>query len=73
MPRYSIEPRARKYDIGYRFLSIAKNLCDKYGKYLLETATKTKLNYAKTASKKVFHNTAEATRELIGNTIVEKM
>ena len=32
---YSIEPRTRKYVNGYGFLSLARNLCSKYG--LLDT------------------------------------
>ena len=48
----SIEPRARKYVKGYGFLLFARNLCNKYGKKLLDTATKTQLDAAKTASKK---------------------
>ena len=34
---YSIEPRTRKYVNGYGFLSLARNLCSKYGKQLLDT------------------------------------
>ena len=32
MSRYSIEPRTRKYVKGYGFLSLTRNLSDKYGK-----------------------------------------
>ena len=32
MTRYSIEPRTKKYVKGYGFLSLAKNLPDKYEK-----------------------------------------
>ena len=39
MTRYSIEPRTRKYAKEYGFLSFARNICDKYGKQLLDTAT----------------------------------
>ena len=52
MTRYSIEPRTRKYIKGYRFLSFARNLFNKYGKQLLDTATKTELKALKTAFKK---------------------
>ena len=41
MQFHSVEQRARKYVKGYRFLSFARNLFDKYGKKLLDTATKT--------------------------------
>ena len=50
--RYSIEPRTRKDIKAYRFLWFARNQFDKYGKNVLNTATKTGLDPAKTASKK---------------------
>ena len=49
---YSIKPRTRKYVKGYGFLSFVRNLSSKYGKQLLDTATKTVLDALKTASKK---------------------
>ena len=52
MTSYSIEARMRKYVKGYRFLSFARNLSDKYGKQLLDTTTETRLDALKTASKK---------------------
>ena len=55
------------------FLSSTRNLSDKSGKKLLDTATKTGLDAVKTASKKVVHKTAEATGELIGNKVAEKI
>ena len=51
--RYSTEPRFRKYVKGYGFLSFAKNFGNKYGKNLMDTATKTWLDTAKTPSKRV--------------------
>ena len=39
--RYSIEPKFRKYVKGYVFLSFAKTFGNKYGKKLIDTATKT--------------------------------
>ena len=60
MIRYSTEPRFRKYVKGYGFLSFAKNFGKKYGKKLMDTATKTGMDGAKTASKRVVQNTAEA-------------
>ena len=42
---------------------------DKYGKKLMDTATKTGIDVAKTASKRVVQKTAEATGDLIGNKI----
>ena len=51
----------------------ARNLSDKYDKKILDTATKTELDFAKTASKKVVHKTAEGREELIGSKIAEKI
>ena len=51
--RYSTEPRFRRYVKGYGFLSFAKNFGNKYGKKLMDTATKTGIDAAKIASKKV--------------------
>ena len=65
--RYSIEPRFRKYAKGYDFVSFAKNFGNKYGKKLMDTATKTGMDAAKIASKRVVQKTAEATGDLIGN------
>ena len=52
MTRYSIEPRMRKYVEGYGFLSFTRNLSNEYGEKILDTATKIRLDPAKTASKK---------------------
>ena len=71
--RYSTEPKFGKYVNGYGFLSFAKNFKDKYGKKLLDTATKTGIDAAKTASKRVVQKTAEATGDLIGNKIADKI
>ena len=49
--RYSIEPRFRKYVKGYGFLSFPRKSGDKYGKKLMNTATKTRIDAIKTASK----------------------
>ena len=53
MMRYSTEPRFRKHVKGYGFLSFPKNFGNKYGKKLMDTATKTGIDAAKIASKKV--------------------
>ena len=45
---------------------------DKYSKKLMDTATKTGIDAAKTASKRVVQKTAEATGDLIGNKIADK-
>ena len=67
--RYSTEPNYRKYVKGYGFLSFARKFGDKYGKKLMDSATKTGKDFAKTASKKVIQKTSEATGDLIGNKI----
>ena len=71
--RYSIEPKYRKYIKGYGFLSYARTFCDKYGKKLMNTATKTGTDAAKTASKRVVQKTAKTTGDLIGNKIADKI
>ena len=70
---YSIEPKFTKYVKGYGFLSFAKNFGNKYGKKLMDTATKTRKNATKTASKRVVQKTAKATVDLIGNEIADKI
>ena len=71
--RYSTKPRFRKYVKGYSFLSFARKFRDKYGKKLMDTATKTGIDVAKTASKRVVQKSAEATGDLIGNKIADKI
>ena len=71
--RYSTEPRIRKYDTGYGFLSFARKSGDKFDKKLMDTATKTGIDTAKTASKRVVQKTAEATGDLIENKIADKI
>ena len=71
--RYSTEPKYRKNVTGYGFLSFARKLGNKYGKKLMDTATKTGMDAAKTASKRVVQKTEEATGYLIGNEIAEKL
>ena len=71
--RYSTEPKFRKYVKGYGFLFLARKFRDKYGKKLIDTATKTGIDAAKTASKRVVQKTAEAIGDLIGNKIADKI
>ena len=71
--RYSTQPKIRKYVKGYGFLSFARKFRDKYGKKLMDTATKTGMDAAKTASKRVVQKTEEATGDLIGNKIADKI
>ena len=71
--RYSIEPKFRKYVRGYGVLSHAKKCGNKYGKKLMDTATKSGIDAPKTTSKRIFQKTAEARGDLIGNKIVDKI
>ena len=71
--RYSAEPRFRKYVKGYGFLSFARKFGNKYGKKLMDTATKTGIDAAKTTSKRIVQKTTEATGDLIGNKIADKI
>ena len=75
--RYSIEPRQRRYVKGYGFLSFAKNigknLNNKYGQKLVDTAKKSATDALITASKRAIQKTAEATGDLAGNKIAEKI
>ena len=64
------------------FYLLQKKFGVKYGKKLVDSATKLGLkkaateiskNFAKTASKKVLHKASEATGDLIGNKIADKI
>ena len=50
--RYSTEQKYWKYVKGYGFLLFPKKFGNKYGKKLMDTATKAGIDAAKTASKK---------------------
>ena len=54
-------------------MSFGRKCGNKYGKKLMDTATKTGIDPAKTASKRVVQKTAVATGCLIGNKIVDKI
>ena len=75
--RYSIELRDRIYVKGYGFLSSAKNmgknLSNKYGQKVIDTAKKSTTYAIKTASKRAIQKTAEATGDLIFNKIADKI
>ena len=75
--RYSIEPRERRYVKGYGFLSFAENvgksLSNKYSQKLIDSAKKSTTEAIKTASKQAFQKTAEATGDLIGYKIADKI
>ena len=61
----------RKYVQGYGFCHW--KFGGKYGKKLTDTATKTGIDAAKTASKRVVQKTAEATGDLIENKAADKI
>ena len=75
--RYSIEPRYRIYVKGYGFLSFTKNmgkgLSNKYCQKLIDSAKKSTTDAIKTASKTVIQKTTEATGDLNGNKIADKI
>ena len=71
--RYSLEPRDRIYVKGYEFMSFARSMSNKYGKKLFDTAKKSATDAVKTASKREIQKTAEATRDLVGNKIGDKI
>ena len=54
-------------------MSFARKFSDKYGRKLLDTAEKTGINAAKTASKRVVQKPAEAAGDLIGNKKADKI
>ena len=72
-----IEPRDRIYVKGYGFLYFAKNmgksLNNKYGQKLLDSAIKSTTDAIKIASKRAIQKIAEATADLIGNKIADKL
>ena len=70
---YSTEPGFAKYGKDYGFLSFSLIFGNKYGKKLMDTATKTGIDAAKTASKTVVQKTAEDTGDLIANKIADKI
>ena len=75
--RYLLEPRERVYIKGYGFVYFAKNMgkssSSKYSQKLLDIAKKSTTDGIKTASKRVIQKTAEATGDLIGNKIADKI
>ena len=75
--RYSIESNDRTYVKGYGFLSFAnnmgKNLRDNYGQKTPDSAKKSTTDAIKTASKRAIQKTAEASCDLIGNKIADKI
>ena len=75
--RYSIKARNRICVTRYGFSSFAKNmgkrLSRKYGQKLLDSAKKSTTDVIKIAPKRAIQKTAEATGDLIGNKIADKI
>ena len=68
--RYSIEPRERRYVKEYGILSFAGNL----GTHAIKVAKNLNNKYSqKIAGKGTIQKTAEATGDLVGNTIANKI
>ena len=82
--RYSIEPRERRYVKGYGFLSfarnldthvteVAKNLINKYGQKLADSAKKSATDTLKIAGKRAIQKTAESSWDLVSSLIANKI
>ena len=75
--RYSIEPGDTIYVKEHGFLSFAKNmgkiLSNKYGQKLFDSARKSTTDAIKTTSKTAIQKRVEATVDLIGNKIIDKI
>ena len=85
MTHYSVQPRDQVFANGYEFLSFAKNMGRKIGKNISKSlsskcsqnmfdhAKQSATDVLKTASKKVIQKTAEATGDLNGNKIADRI
>ena len=71
--RYSIEPTEQRYVKDYGLLSFARNLNNKYGQKLVDSAKKSATDSFEISSKRVIQKTAEATGDLIGNKIADQI
>ena len=71
--RYSLEPHYRRYIQGQGFMSFARNIGTKYGKKILDNRLSAAKDLAKIAGKKVLTKSAEATGDLIGNKIADRI
>ena len=70
---YSIEPRDRVYVKRYELMSFARSMSNKYERKLVDTAKKSATDAIKTASKRAIQKIAEATGDLVGNKIADKI
>ena len=86
--RYSLEPHYRRYVQGQGFMSFARNIGNKYGnkifdvsksmknkygKKILDNSLSAGKDFAKIAGKKVLTKSAEATGDLIGNKVADRI
>ena len=71
--RYSIESIERRFVNGYGFLSFARNLNNKYGQKLADSAKKSATDAFKIASKRAIQKVAEATGDLVDNKIADQI
>ena len=86
--RYSLEPSYRKCEQGQGLMSFAKNIgnkygrkifdksidvSNKYGRKMLDKSVDGSKDFAKIAGKKVLHKSAEATGEMIGNKVADRI
>ena len=74
---YSIEPKDRIYVKRYGFMTFTKristHLSNKYSQKILDTAKKSATDAIKTASRRAIQKTAEATGDLIGSKMADKI
>ena len=71
--RYSIKPRDRIYVKGYGFMSFARRMSNKYGNKLVDTAKISATDAIKTGSKRAIQKTAEATGDMVGYRIADRV
>ena len=57
----------------YGFMSFARSMSSKYGKKLVDTTKKSARDAIKTVSKRAIQKPAEATVDLVGNKIADKI
>ena len=62
-----------EYVKRYGFMSFARSMSNKYGKKLVDAAKKSATDAIKTDSKRAIQKTAEATGDLVGNKIADKI
>ena len=81
MTRYSFQPSDRTFVKGYGFLSFARNieknigkiLSSKYSQKIPDHTKQSATDALKPTSKRAIQKTAEATGDLIGNKIADKI